>query len=56
MPNGKAASMKQIPKLTLIRTSVQDDTICLDAPDLPTLKLPCGKNVEAMKEDVRQIE
>ena len=54
MPNGKAASMKQIPKLTLIRTSVQDDTICLDAPDLPTLKLP--KRVDGSKKDVRQIE
>ena len=54
MPNGKAASMREYSKLTLIKPSVQNGTICLDAPGLPTLQLP--KSSDELKGETHVVE
>ena len=54
MPDGKAASIIKYSKLTLIKPSVQNGTICLDAPDLPTLQLP--KSLDELEGETIKVE
>ena len=54
MPNGEAATMTKYSKLTLIKPSIQNGAICLDAPDLPTLQLP--KSLDNLKGETRKVE
>ena len=54
MSNGKAASMREYSKLTLIKPSIQNGAICLDAPDLPTLQLP--KSLDELKGERCKVE
>ena len=53
MPNGEAATMTKFSKLTLIKPSVQNRTVCLDAPNLPTLQLP--KSLDEPKGETRKV-
>jgi len=47
--NGGFLSQRQFPKMALIRTSIHGDELHLDAPDMPTLKLPKNPTVEKKK-------
>ena len=53
MPNGEAASLIKYSKLTLIKPSIQNGAICLDAPDLPTLQLP--KSLDELKGETIRV-
>ena len=53
MPNGEAASLIKYSKLTLIKPSIQNGAIGLDAPDLPTLQLP--KRLDELKGETIRV-
>jgi len=44
--NGDMTTMKQSARLTLIRTSVEGDFLCLDADGMDTLKLPLRPEID----------
>lgn len=50
--NGHFTSQRKDPKLALVKTSIHGDELHLDAPDMPTLKVPLRPN----KGDVIECE
>ena len=38
---GFVATMREFTRMTLISSSASKGKLCLDAPGMPTLKLPC---------------
>ena len=54
MPNGQVASLRRLSKLTLIKPSIQNGAICLDAPNLPTLQLP--NSLDELKGETHVVE
>ena len=54
MPKGEVASLRRLSKLTMIKPSVQNGTICLNAPDLPTLQLP--NSLDELKGETHVVE
>ena len=54
MSDGEMATMRKLSRLTLIKPSIQNGAICLDAPDLPTLQLP--KSLDELKGETHKVE
>ena len=38
---GFKATMREFPQMALISVSVAEGQLCLQAPEMPTIKLPC---------------
>jgi len=49
---GKFVSQRRYPKMALIKTSISDCELLLDAPDMDTLKLPLSLNGQSHQCDV----